>query len=217
MRKLSVLLSAFVIALSTASYAEPEILDKPMVINGENYHVVRTIDNNNVSMKVLDKNSKEVWTSIALGFQAWNFKLNDKVSNLEIEDVDGDNIPEIITACTTGDVQSALYIFKYNPEKKSFSPMNFGYIKYKDMIRDFMVSDIPAPNGENMVFENKAKVRCLGKIYTEDGPVAGYYYFELKDGQYMAGDAVPATKTEENLTSPVTPREAPQDGSFDKG
>lgn len=217
MRKLSLLLSAFVFALSTVSYAEPEVLDKPMVINGQNYHVVRTIDNNNVSVKVLDKDSKEVWTSIALGFQAWNFKLNDKVSSLEIEDLDGDNIPEIITACVTGDVQSAMYIFKYNAEKKSFSPMNFGYIKYKDMIRDFMVSDIPLPNGENMVFENKSKVRCLGKIYTEDGPVAGYYYFELKDGQYMAGDAVPVKNEKENPASPVTPREAPTDGSFDKG
>ncbi|MBQ3891190.1 MAG: hypothetical protein II740_07595, partial [Lachnospiraceae bacterium] len=39
----------------------------------------------------------------------WNFKLNGKVSSLEIEDVDGDNIPEIITACTTGDIQSAMY------------------------------------------------------------------------------------------------------------
>lgn len=216
MRKVSLLLSAFVIALSTASFAEPEVLDKPMVINGQNYHVVRTIDNNNVSLKVLDKDSKEVWTSIALGMQAWDFKLDNKASSLEIEDLDGDNIPEIITACTTGDVQSAMYIFKYNTEKKSFSPMNFGYIKYKDMARDFMVSDIPLPNGENMVFENKTKVRCLGKIYTEDGPVAGYYYFELKDGEYMAGDAVPA-KMEENPASPVTPTEAPQDGSFDKG
>ena len=58
MRKVSLLLSAFVIALSTASFAEPEVLDKPMVINGQNYHVVRTIDNNNVSIKVLDKDSK---------------------------------------------------------------------------------------------------------------------------------------------------------------
>jgi hypothetical protein len=223
MRKISVLLSAFIIALSTISYAEPQAtvsgnLDKTMTINGQNYHVVRTIDNNNVSIKVLDKDSKEIWTSIALGFDAWNFKLNGKVSSLEIEDVDGDNIPEIITACTTGDIQSAMYIFKYNPEKKNFSPMNFGYVKYKDMTRDFMVSDIPAPNGENMVFENKAKVRCLGKIYTEDGPVPGYYYFELKNGEYLAGDAVPAkTEENENLTSPVKPTEAPQDGSFDKG
>ena len=222
MRKLSVLLSAFVLALSTMSYAEPQTatpdtLDKPMVINGQSYHVVRTIDNNNVSLKVLDKDSKEVWTSIALGFGAWNFKLNDKASSLEIEDLDGDNIPEIITACITGDIQSAMYIFKYNPEKKSFSPMNFGYTKYKDMARDFMVSDIPVPNGENMVFENKAKVRCLGKIYTEDGPVPGYYYFELKNGEYMAGDPVPAKTEGENPASPVEPTEAPTDGSFDKG
>ena len=210
MRKVSLLLSAFVIALSTASYAEPEVLDKPMVINSQNYHVVRTIDNNNVSLKVLDKDSKEVWTSIALGMQAWDFKLDNKASSLEIEDLDGDNIPEIITACTTGDVQSAMYIFKYNTEKKSFSPMNFGYIKYKDLpLGKYYII-------ENMVFENKTKVRCLGKIYTEDGPVAGYYYFELKNGEYMAGDAVPA-KMEENPTSPVTPTEAPQDGSFDKG
>ena len=225
MRKISILLSAFVIALSTASFADPaqtanavpETLDKTMVINGESYHVIRTIDNNNVSVKVLDKNSKEIWNSIALGMQAWNFKLNDKASSLEIEDLDGDNVPEIITACVTGDVQSAMYIFKYNPEKKNFSPMNFGYTQYKDMKRDFMVSDIPVPNGENMVFENKTKVRCLGKIYTEDGPVPGYYYFELKNGEYMAGDPVPAKTEGGNPASPVEPTEAPTDGSFDKG
>ena len=88
MRKISVLLSAFIIALSTISYAEPQAtvsgnLDKTMTINGQNYHVVRTIDNNNVSIKVLDKDSKEIWTSIALGFDAWNFKLNGKSAALK--------------------------------------------------------------------------------------------------------------------------------------
>ena len=139
---------------------------------------------------------------MALGMQAWDFKLNNKVSSLEVEDLDGDKVPEIITACTTGDVQSAMYIFKYNTEKKTFSAINFGYIGYEGMDRDFMVSDIPAANGENMLFENNTKIRCLGKIYTPKGPLAGYYYFEYKDGKFMAGEAVPA-KMEGDATSPV--------------
>lgn len=193
MKKLFVLLSAFIIALSTAAFASSETLDKPLVINNQSYKVIRNIEQENVSIKVVDSNSKEVWNSIALGFAPWNFKLNDKVTSLEIEDIDGDNIPEIITACITGDVQSALYIFKYDSSQKTFKAMNFGYVKYKDFVRDFMVSDIPLPNGENMVFENKTKIRCLGKIYSEeDGASPGYYYFELQKGEFMAGDAVPA-------------------------
>ena len=122
MRNLSVLLTAFVIALSTSAYADPVTLEKPLVLNGQTYKVVRTIDNNNLTLKVVDKDSKDFWVApMALGMQAWDFKLNDKVSSLEIEDLDGDKVPEIITACTTGDVQSAMYIFKYDTEKKTFS------------------------------------------------------------------------------------------------
>ena len=202
MRNLSVLLTAFAIALTTSVYAEPVILEKPLVLNGQTYKVVRTIDNNNLTLKVVDKDSKDFWVApMALGMQAWDFKLNNKVSSLEVEDLDGDKIPEIITACTTGDVQSAMYIFKYDAEKKGFSAINFGYIGFEGMNRDFMVSDIPAANGENMLFENNAKIRCLGKIYTPNGPMAGYYFFEYKDGKYMAGEAVPAKM--ENSASPV--------------
>ncbi len=207
MRRLSVLLTAFVIAVSSISYADNNgqsnlnTTEKPIVINNETYKVVRTVENDNLNIKIVNKNAKTVWTSIALGMQPWDFKLNNKVSSLEVEDLDGDKVPEIITACTTGDVQSAMYIFKYSKEKKAFVAINFGYNGYPDMDRDFMVSDIPSANGENMVFENNSKIRCLGKIYTPDGPVSGYYYFELKDGKYMAGDPVPAQV--ENPASPV--------------
>ena len=204
MRKLSLLLCAFILAFSTATYANniSETIDKPLIINGETYKIVRDIEDDNLAIKVVDKNSKEIWASIPLGYSPWNFKLNDKVSSLEIEDIDGDNVPEIITACVTGDIQSCLYVFKYDSAKKSFTAMNFGYVKYKDMIRDFMVSDIPLPNGENMVFETTSKIRCLGKHYTEDGPVPAYYYFELKNGEYMADDPVPV-KIENNPSSPI--------------
>ncbi len=208
MRKLSVLLSAFVIALSTSIYAEEPVqnkivtFEKPLVIKNETYKVIRTIENDNLSIKVVDKNAKEVWNSIALGMQAWDFKLNNEPSSLEVVDLDGDAVPEIITACTIGDVQSALYIFKYDTAKKSFSAINFGYIGYDGMERDFMVSDVPADNGDNMVFENKTKIRCLGKIYTPNGPKLGYYFFELKDGKFMTGEPISADE-DNNPASPV--------------
>lgn len=208
MRKISLLLSAFVIALSTSIYAEEPVqnkivtYEKPIIINNETYKVVRTIENDNLSIKVVNKNAKVVWNSIALGMQAWNFKLNNEPKSLEVEDLDGDSVPEIITACTIGDVQSALYIFKYDKAKKNFSAINFGYIGYDGMERDFMVSDVPADNGDNMVFENKTKIRCLGKIYTPDGPKPGYYIFELKDGKFMTGEPI-AADMENNPSSPV--------------
>ena len=67
MRKLTVLISAFAIAATAAAYADlaqpgeftPDILDKPIVINGETMHVVRTIDKNNLDIKVLTKDRKE--------------------------------------------------------------------------------------------------------------------------------------------------------------
>lgn len=203
MRRLSVLVSALAIALSTAGYAETanNTVEKPIVINNVTYKVIRTIDNNCLSIKVVDKDAKQVWASIPLGIQEWNFKLNNKVSSFEVTDLDGDKIPEIITACTIGDVQSAMYIFKYNTEKKTFNAVHFGYIGFKDLDRDFMVSDIPVINGENMVFENNSKIRCLGKIYTPNGPVQGYYHFELQNGKYMAGDPVPAQI--DNPASPI--------------
>lgn len=207
MRKLTVLLSAFAIAATTAAYAglaqpgelTPDILDKTIVINGETMHVVRTIDKNNLDIKVITKDGKEMWRSIALGMQAWNFKMNDNVTSLECEDLDGDKIPEIITATTIGDVQSAMYVFKFDPKENNFKAMNFGYKDYPDMVRDFMVSDIPAAEGANMVFTDKTTVRTLGKIYTENGAVPGFYYFELKDGEFTCNkqEVIPPAPAEE--------------------
>lgn len=223
MRKISILLCAFVIALSTATYAETTSVSaissnhKSISIKGvPTFNVTRIFENDNISIKVTSLDGKEFWSSIPLGLKPWSFKLNDKTSSLEVEDVDGDNIPEIITACTIGDIQSALYIFKYDEKKKSFTPMNFGYTNYKDMTRDFMVSDIPAV-GENMIFEGKTTVRCLGKIYTENGPVPGFYYFKLTNGEFMTGEPVPAAKdvTPPPSTKPEVIEEIPpaDDGS----
>lgn len=209
MRKLFLLLSTVAVALTTSVYADlglpgelaPDILDKTIVINGQTCHVVRTIDKNNLDIKVLSKKGKEIWRSIALGMQAWDFKLNDKISSFEIADLDGDKVPEIITACTTGDVQSAMYVFKYDPKRRNFRPMDFGY-EGTDLVRDFMVSDIPATEGENMVFINNTTIRTLGKIYTDDGAVPGYYYFTLKKGKFMCTKQEPA-KLKDNPLSPI--------------
>ena len=191
MRKITLLLGAYLISVTTATYAGLETFEKPLVINGATYKIIKNIETENVSIKVVDKDSKDVWASKPLGYAPWNFKINGKATSLEIEDLDGDNIPEIITACATGEIQSALYIFKYNPENKDFIPMNFGYEKYKGLERDFMVSDIPYPNGENMVFETNNKIRCLGKKYQlGEEPAPAYYYFELKNGVFLAGDPV---------------------------
>lgn len=193
MRKLTLTLCALAVTLSTALYAglaqpgelAPEILDKTVVINGETMHVVRTIYKNNLDIKVLAKDGKEVWRSESLGMQAWDFNLNEKASSLEFEDLDGDKIPEIIAGATIGDVQSAMYVFKFNPKENNFKAVNFGYKGYPDMGRDFMVSDIPAPEGQNLFFINNRKIRALGKIYTADGAIPGFYYFELKNGSYI--------------------------------
>ena len=118
MRKFSLLLSALVIALSTTIYAEEPVqnkivtFEKPLVIKNETYKVIRTIENDNLSIKVVDKNAKEVWNSIALGMQAWDFKLNNEPSSLAVEDLDGDAIPEIITACT---IQEENNCFRRSP------------------------------------------------------------------------------------------------------
>lgn len=222
MRRFSILLSLFVIAFSSASFAETEVLKKVISIrNVPTFNA--SIENNfdNIFVKVTTLDGKDFWKSIALGIKPWNFKLNNKTSSFEVEDLDGDGTPEIITACTIGDIQSALYVFKYDEKNKKFNPMNFGYINYKDMMRDFMVSDIPA-EGENMIFEGKTTVRCLGKIFTENGPVPGFYFFKLRgNGDFMTGKPVPTNKgvtPPESLKPEVIEEKPPvEDQDADKG
>lgn len=198
MRKLSVLLSAFAVALTSAAYADlalpgeltPDILDKAMEINGETYHVVRTISKNSLSLKVIDNKANEIWSFNEMGEQAAKFKLNGEVDSLKIEDLDGDNIPEIIAGCTITP-NTALYVFKYDMNNKNFKPMTFGYEGMPDAGRDFMVSDIFAENGENMVFERKDLIKTMGKIFGDNGAVPGFYFFKLQNGEYICNKQVP--------------------------
>lgn len=213
MRKLSVLFGAFVIAFATSAYADfalpgeltPETTDIGFKFNDAKYKVTRTISKNSLDLKVFDSEEKQIWSSGEIGQQASKFVYGKDSTTLKVDDLDGDNIPEIIAGTTYG-TNSELHVFKYNTEKKIYEAMNFGY-KDSDLSRDFMVSDIPAADGENMVFTSKTQIRTMGKIYNEDGAVPGFYYFELEGNQFICNKIEKAPI--ENDISPVTPAETP--------
>ena len=145
------------------------------------------------SIGIVIKNTKgeKVYEMNNLGQEDKSFTLYDKAKTLAVKDITGDGVPEIIVSAYYGPA-SALYVFKYDSKKASFSPMKFIDNPDVSMCRDFMVSDIFMSDGSDLSVLAGNKLRTLGKIYPSTPlgkTLKGYYYFKAN------GDTFKLTKT----------------------
>ncbi|MDD3147937.1 MAG: hypothetical protein PHD82_11580 [Candidatus Riflebacteria bacterium] len=188
----AMLLSAPVFAdLALPGEDNPVLSENSIVLNQSKYNVVKRIDSGTVTLKVFTTEGKEMWVSAPLGEQEKLFTLEGAASPLAIKDLTGDGVPELVTAAMTGPESSALYVFKFDNDSQKFTAMNFRYEK-ENLSRDFLVSDMYQKDGQDLVFMPENKVRALGRIYSEEtGPTAGFYFFELKENEFVCTEVAP--------------------------
>ena len=160
-----------------------------------NYSIEKIYNQKEFCVNLVAKNSngEKVWESEIIGDSEKLVNIDGKTESIAIKDLDSDGIPEILSGGMNGPNASFLYVFKYNPTSKTFDPMAFTYPQ-NSFTRNFLVSDIFDPNSNDVIVKKDGKIRAAGKIYTKNGPVAGYYFFELKDGQYECTSIVPQSK-----------------------
>lgn len=186
--------------LEVPGEVNPVLAENEFTLNGQNCVAQKNIKQGLVSISVRTKEGKPIWTSEILGEQEKFFIIDKNATSLAIKDLNGDKVPEIITAAMTGPDRSALYVYKYEPKENKFVPMQFKHEKQK-VYRDFMVSDMYQKDGQDLVFMGDNKVRALGKIYSEQSaPIAGFYYFELVGNDFVSTEIVPVPvdETSEN-------------------
>ncbi len=190
----------------------PVLSENSAAFNEAKFNIVKRIDNGSVTLKVFTADGKEFWTSSPLGEQEKKFVVDGAASPLAIKDLTGDGVPELITAAMTGLDSSALYVFKFDGQNKTFTPMNFKYEK-ENLSRDFLVSDMYQENGEDLFFLPENKIRALGKIYSEgDAPVPGFYVFSLKDNEFVCSEVTPVP-VDDTQKAPESPDAPPADES----
>lgn len=199
MKRILASLFCTAIFFSAAAYADlvqpgennPVLSENSILLNAAEFKVMKRIDKGTVTLKVFAAGGKEIWASEPLGEQEKLFTIDGTATPLAVKDVTGDGVPELITAAMTGPDSSALYVFKYDSENQKFAAMNFKYEK-EDLTRDFLVSDMYQQDGQDLVFMPENKIQVLGKIFSEEAaPAAGFYFFELKDNNFVCSVITP--------------------------
>jgi len=156
-----------------------------------NLKIVKKIEHKTVTLQVKTAEGKDFWLSAPLGDQEKLFIVDDAAVSLKAKDLTGDGVPEIIVAAMTGEMSSALYVFKFDEAAKTFSPMNFKY-KDADLERDFVVSDMYQKSGHDLVITKDNQIQALGKIYSEkDAPAPGFYFFSLSGESFICDKIEP--------------------------
>lgn len=164
---------------------EPNITKVNYKNSEVNYTIEKVYNQKEISVTLVakDEKGKKVWESESIGDREKLVTVDNKAQSIAIKDLDGDGSPEILAGGMNGNDSSFLYVFKYKACCKGFEPMAFAYPQNK-FSRDFLVSDLYDPNYKDVIVFPDSKIRAAGKIYTKNGPVAGFYFFELKNGKY---------------------------------
>jgi hypothetical protein len=185
----SVLLISSHFALAAKQTDDKQILSSAVFTikeSGENLNIEKFKTNNNIGISISSKSGESLLEMKELGVEEKLFTVGEKPTSLIVKDVTGDGVPEVITAAYYGPA-SALYVFKFDKAKRKFLPMKFIDSKDASMHRDFMVSDMPQDNGQDMTIMANNNLRALGKIYpAKAGQKAtpGLYFFVHKKGAF---------------------------------
>lgn len=170
---------------------EPKLIEKEFTLKNKQFKVIKRIFKQEVMLKVVDGSGKLFWKSGKIGDQEKLFQIGNKSESLVVKDLNGDNIPEIITAAMTGPGRSNLQVFKLVKNGKRFKPVKFEHKKQK-LIRSFAISDIYQKDGQDFVFTSDKELRVLGKIYVADSaPKYGFYYFKLEKNGFVCSKIEP--------------------------
>ena len=174
---------------------EPYITKVNYKNNEVNYSIEKIYNQKEISVNLVAKNSdgKIVWESETIGDSEKLINVDGKAESVAIKDLDGDGTPEILSGGMNGANSSFLYVFKYDSSSKHFYPIAFTYPQ-NSFSRNFLVSDIYDPNNNDVIVKKDGKIRATGKKYTENGPVACFYFFEMKNGQYECTAIEPQSK-----------------------
>jgi hypothetical protein len=162
----------------------PILAEKTFKVNNQTFKVLKEYKDNSVSLSITTTTGKTIASKPDLGEQEKLFIFAGKATSLAVKDLNGDKVPEIITAAMLGTDRSALYVFSFDAQSKKLSPMSFSY-KKQNLSRDFLVADMYQQNGQDIVFVAENHIRALGKIYKPAGPIAGFYDFKLSNDDFV--------------------------------
>lgn len=162
----------------------PTLAEEALKINNQTFKVLKEYKDNSVSLSITTAAGKTIASHADLGEQEKLFIFAGKATSLVVKDLNGDKVPEIITAAMLGTDRSALYVFSFDVQSKKLSPMPFSY-KKQNLTRDFLVADMYQQNGQDLVFVDDKRIRALGKIYKPAGPIAGFYDFKLSKNGFV--------------------------------
>ncbi|MGM0601162.1 MAG: hypothetical protein ACQETH_15235 [Candidatus Rifleibacteriota bacterium] len=149
---------------------------------GEKLQAIKFVKNDEIGILIETLKGKTLLKMPGLGVKDKTFNIDGKAESLIVKDLTGDKVPEVIASAYYGPA-SGLYIFKYIANKKKFEPVKFVDSKDESMHRKFMVSDLPAENGTDMMIMKDNTLRSLGKIYPatlDEKPRPGHYFFKFK-------------------------------------
>ncbi len=179
--------------LAVPGEANPVLATEKFELDGQQLTVEKRIDDMNLTLRVLDADGKQIFTSETLGSEEKLFVIDRESVSLKVRDLNGDKVPELMAAAFYGPNASGLYIFTYDAGAKTFKPMQFVHTA-ADLTRDCLVSDMRQENGEDLMFLSDDVVRALGMIYSTEPdvePVAGFYFYKLTDGAFKFIESKP--------------------------
>jgi len=179
--------------LAVPGEANPVLATEKFELDGQQMTVEKRIDDMNLTLRVLDADGKQIFTSETLGSEEKLFVIDREAVSLKVRDLNGDKVPELMAAAFYGPNASGLYVFTYDTSAKTFKPMQFVHAA-ADLTRDCLVSDMRQENGEDLMFLSDDVVRALGMIYSTEPdaePVAGFYFYKLTDGAFKFVESKP--------------------------
>ncbi|MEW6709073.1 MAG: hypothetical protein AB1403_04555 [Candidatus Riflebacteria bacterium] len=139
-----------------------------------------------VGVEIIDKAGNKLLDMPSIGSAEKMFSINDAATSLAVVDLTGDGVAEVVASAFFGP-GSALYVFKFDADKKKFVPIKFDDNPDPEMHREFMVSDLPSDDGKDMVIMPDLTLKARGKIYPatpEEKVKEGEYLFKFADGAF---------------------------------
>ncbi len=197
----SIIVLIIMCGLSVSLVAAPKTLARESFrLNNEQGNVTaeKFIDNNEVGVTIKSDSGQSLLEIKNIGSQDKKFLADEKTCTLLVKDLTGDTVPEVIATAYYGPA-SALYVFRYQPEKKAFVPMKFIDSKDVSLQREYMVSDLPLENGQDMRIEADNTLLAVAKIFPAKSgqkAVVGEYKFAYADGSFKLVSKKPVADKE---------------------
>ncbi|HNX75559.1 MAG TPA: hypothetical protein PLM07_13410 [Candidatus Rifleibacterium sp.] len=144
-----------------------------------------------ISLKISGNSDNLLFDSGIIGSENKLFVVADQATGLGTFDFDGDGNVEILASAFYGPKASALYVYRFDPASKKFSPVRFLNSSDPELSTDFMTSDLRQEDGQDMVVKADGSIVALGLIYPakpDETPVQGLYTWKFSNGEFKLID-----------------------------